>query len=70
MLPLNVTIKSGSAGQKKFLVEMDAIKFEKLAASLGFFSLEFIKSLARAEQDYKKGRVKRIHSLKELRKQS
>lgn len=69
MLPLNVTIKSGSAKDKKFLIEIDASKFEKLAASLGFFGADFLKSLNRAEQDYKKGHVRKVRSLRELRKQ-
>jgi len=47
---------------------MDADKFERLAADLGLFSPEFLKSLNRAEKDYKAGRIKKIKSLKELRK--
>jgi len=47
---------------------MDVEKFERLAADLGFFSPEFLKSLDRAEKDYRAGRFKKIKSLKELRK--
>ena len=41
---------------------MDAYKFEKMAAIFGLFGKEFIKSLNRAEKDYKAGRVKKIKS--------
>lgn len=47
---------------------MDADKFERLAANLGFLNTEFLKSLEEAEKDYKAGRIKKIKSLKELRK--
>ena len=46
---------------------MDAEKLERFAADFGFFSQEFLKSLDRAEKDYKKGRVQKIKNLKQLR---
>lgn len=52
---------------RKIRVEIDADKLERLAASLGFFNLDFIESLERAEQDYKTGRTKKVKSLKEIR---
>jgi len=61
---LALTIKSG----QKIVIEMDANKFEKLAASFGFFGQGFIKSLNRAEKDCRLKRTKKINSLKELRK--
>lgn len=67
MPSLNITIKKPINSGRKILVEMDADKFERLAANLGLFSLDFLKSLDRAERDYKLGRVKKIKSLKELR---
>jgi len=68
MSSLTVTIKPKTNNRKKFLVEMDFDKFERLAANLGFFSSEFLRSLDKAEKDYKAGRVKKVKSLKELRK--
>lgn len=68
MSSLDVTIKSGVNHSRKILVEMDADKLERLAADLGFFNPEFLESLERAEKDYQAGKVKKIKSLKELRK--
>ncbi len=69
MTSLTITIKKPQTKRsRKILVEMDAEKFEKLAASLGFFNPEFLKSLQQAEEDFKLGRFKKIESLKELRK--
>jgi len=68
MTSLTITVKSKTNHSKKILVEMDAKRFEKLAADLGFFSPEFLESIDRSEKDYRAGRVKKIKSLKELRK--
>ena len=68
MVSLNITIKQRTNCSKKILIEMDAEKLEKLAAALGLFNSEFLKSLEQAEKDYKIGRIKKIKSLKELRK--
>ena len=65
MASLEFTITQKSP--KKVTIEFDADKFEKLAATFGFFNPEFLKSLDRAEQDIKAGRVKRLRSLKDLR---
>lgn len=67
MSSLNLTIRP-QATTRKIMVELDADKLEKLATSLGFFSPDFLKSLNRAEKDYKLGRVRKIRSLKDLRK--
>jgi len=67
MASLTVTIKPQTNRGKKFLVEMDVNKFERLAANLGFFSAEFLRSLDKAEKDFKAGKVKKIKSLRELR---
>ena len=67
MSSLTITIKPQTNRTRKILVEMDAEKFEKLAASLGFFNPEFLKSLQRAKKDFKAGRFTKIKSLKELR---
>ena len=68
MASLTITIKPRVNHPRRILIEMDAEKFEKLAASLGLFSPEFLKSLDRAEKDCRAGRIKKIKSLKELRK--
>ena len=65
-LVLNVNPQK-SLGQK-VLIEMDAVKFERLAANLGLFNSEFLKSLNQAEKDCRAGRIRKIKSLKELRK--
>ena len=52
---------------KKFTVEMDFNKLEKLAADLGFFNPAFLDSLDQAEKDYRSGKTKKIFSLSELR---
>lgn len=68
MSSLTIIIKPQTNHGQKFLVEMDADRFERLAANLGFFSPEFLASLSRAEKDLKAGRIRKIKSLKELRK--
>ncbi len=47
---------------------MDAGKFERLAANLGLFNSEFLKSLDQAEKDCHAGKIRKIKSLKELKK--
>jgi len=67
MVSLNITIKDGKNRKHKAMVELDADKFEKLAAIFGLFNPDFLKSLARAEKDIKAGRVTKLRSLKNLR---
>ena len=66
MPSLNIKIKT-KATDKKILVELDADKFERLAANFGFFSNDFLKSVEQGEKDYTAGRIKKIRSLKDLR---
>ncbi len=68
MVSLTLTIGSQVKNSKKILVEMDFEKFERLAANLGFFNQDFLKSVDLAEKDYKSGRIKKIKSLGELRR--
>ena len=49
------------------VVEMDAERFERLAADFGLFSRDFLASRARAERDIKAGRLTKIKSLKDVR---
>jgi hypothetical protein len=67
MVSLNVTIKEKNNKFHKAVVEFDADKFEKLAGVFGLYSDDFLKSVARAEKDYKAGRVTKLKSLKDLR---
>lgn len=67
---LSLTIKpkmTSRGGQKKFIVEMDADKLERMAAAFGLFNPEFLESVARAERDYAAGRVYDVESLEKLR---
>ena len=64
MSSLELTIKKRN---HRILVEMDADRFQKLAADFGFFSKDFLKSLEQAEKDVRAGRIRKIDSLKELR---
>lgn len=65
MTPLTINIQPRPRS-KKIRVEMDADKFERFAAALGFFSDDFLASLDSAEKDFELGRVKKIASLAEL----
>ena len=67
MASLILSVKDTTASQK-MIIELDAARFEKLAADFGFFNPEFIKSLERAEADERAGRVRTITSLKQLRR--
>ena len=64
MSSLELTIKKRN---NRVLVEMNAVRFERLAAEFGFFGKEFLKSLERAEKDVKAGRIRKVQSLKQLR---
>lgn len=65
---LTITIKQAKNRPKKILIEMDVEKLERLIAALGLFSPDFLKSVDQAEKDYKAGKIRKIKSLKELRK--
>lgn len=55
---------------KKVLVELNADQFERLASNLGFYNLDFLKSLERSEKDFRAGRVYKLTSLSQWRKKS
>lgn len=63
-LNFNIQQKTNS---RKIIVEMDIDKFEKLAAGLGFFQSEFLKSVARAEREIVQKKTRGLRSLKDLR---
>lgn len=66
MVSLNITIKQKQNRSRRATIELDADKFERLAGIFGLFNPEFLKSLDRAEKDYKAGRIFKIKSLKDL----
>ena len=67
MTSLSIAIKPKISDPQKILIEIDAEKFERLAANLGFFNFEFLESLKRADKDEQSGNVRKIKSLKEIR---
>lgn len=67
MSAMTINIHSNSTGQKKISIELDADKFERLAAGLGFFNPAFLASIDRAEKDYRAGRTREVSTLRELR---
>lgn len=62
-----MVIKTTTVG-KKIVVELDANRLERLASNLGFYSHDFLKSVDRAERDYRAGRVREVASLSEVRR--
>ncbi|MDP3735311.1 MAG: hypothetical protein Q8R39_02695 [bacterium] len=56
-----------STKKNKIVVEMDADRFERLAAAFGFFNPEFLESLDQAEREIAHGKTKRLKSLQDLR---
>jgi len=62
---LSMRLQKGKK-QETFSVEINADRFEALAARFGFFSDEFQKSVKRAESDYKNKKCKKVKSLREL----
>jgi hypothetical protein len=68
MASLPVTVRAASRARRRTLrIEVDADKFERLAADFGFFGPEFLASLERAEADARAGRVRKIFSLRALK---
>ena len=53
---------------KRIIVEIDAAKLERLAASLGLFSPAFLDSISRSEEEIALGKTKRLRSLRDLRR--
>ena len=68
MASLQVNLKFPKTRSGKVIVEIDADKLERLAASLGMFDDKFLKDIDAAEEDFKRGRYQKIKSLKDLRK--
>jgi len=53
---------------RRIVVEIDADKLERLAASLGLLSPSFLDSISRSEEEIALGKTKRLRSLRELRR--
>jgi hypothetical protein len=70
MKSLTLTIKPVVARSKRIRIEVDADKFERLAADFGLFNPNFLKSLDRAEDDVRAGRTKKIASLRDLKRKN
>lgn len=68
MKPLSITMKPVGAVTRKIRIEVDADKFERLAADFGLFNPDFLKSINQAEKDVRSGRVKKVTSLRDLRR--
>ena len=66
-LPADRAMKPIVAGSRKIPIEVDADKFERLAADFGLFNPDFLKSLERAEHDPRAGRIRKLASLHDLR---
>ncbi|MBI3442328.1 MAG: hypothetical protein HY007_00975 [Candidatus Sungbacteria bacterium] len=64
---LTLTIRPSVKRDRKVRVELNAERFERLAAGLGFFTSQFVASIDRAEKEIAEGRTKRLQSLKDLR---
>lgn len=67
MASLTVTVKP-LTGRRIVRLELDANHFERLAAEFGLFNPDFIKSLDRAEADWRAGRVRKLKTFRDLRK--
>lgn len=63
-LPITITKKNTD----KFSVQIDRHGFERLADSLGLFNVDFLEGLDRAQKDVALGHIKKLNSLRELRK--
>lgn len=66
MNAFTLTIRPILKRKEKVRVELDAERFERLAAGLGFFSSAFVASINRAEREITEGKTKHLWSLKRL----
>ena len=53
---------------KRIIVEIDADKLERLAASLGLPSPSFLDSISRSEKEIALGKISPLRSLRDLRR--
>ncbi len=64
----SLTITAKPAAKRRITIELDANRFERLAADLGLLRKEFIDSVDHAEQEIVQGKARRLHSLKDFRR--
>ena len=67
-LPLTVSSPVRARGRRILRIEVNADRFERLAADFGLFNPDFLESVERAEADARAGRVREISSLRELQR--
>ncbi len=65
---ISLPVKVRNRTSQTINMQIDRNAFERLADLFGYFRPEFLQSIDRAEVDIKKGRVKKLRSLKDLRK--
>lgn len=63
-----ITIVDKPNTNKKMKVEIDLNQWEKLADVFGLYNATFLKSLDSSLKESKSGKVRRVRSLRELRK--
>lgn len=63
---LKLNIRPKTRG-RRVVVEIDADRFERLAADLGFFGKEFLASIGRAEREISGRKLNRLQGLRGLR---
>ena len=67
MLKLALGVVKKARHPKKIFIEVDAYRLERLADALGFYNVDFLNSLERAENDVRHGRLTRLRTLKDLK---
>ncbi|MFA5945799.1 MAG: hypothetical protein WC802_02735 [Patescibacteria group bacterium] len=65
---VSLAVKLQQKEAKTLHLEIDRPRFERLAGIFGFFGQGFLRSIDRAEDDIRAGRITKLSSLKDLRK--
>ncbi len=69
MVSLPMNLRASALGRDRTIhLQVDRSRFERVAALLGLYHPDFLKSLARAERDVRAGRTKQLRSLADLRR--
>ncbi|HWQ99222.1 MAG TPA: hypothetical protein VN397_00025 [Candidatus Methylomirabilis sp.] len=66
MRNITVDVRPSARKKRKWVVEINADKLERLAAALGMYNPDFLNSLERAESDVRAGKIRSLRSLKSL----
>lgn len=67
MAALRIKVQSKMHRPREMIIELNADQFERVAGTFGLWNPDFLRSIDRAENDVRAGRVKKIRSLKDLR---